>query len=562
MKGKFLTLFATIFVLSGLIFAACQPAAATEAPVVEETAAATEAPAATEAAATEAPAATEAAVATEAPAGDMTITYMDTTGFYTLDPFGTPWFTLTQAVMYDTLVQILPDGSAYEGILAESWEPSEDGLAITFKLKDGITFHDGTPWNADAAVWNLSKFLDPAWPKTINEDWASVISSFEKVDDMTIKINFISVYSPIYADLALTYMVSPTAYEELGSDNFGASPVGTGPWMPIEIVPNDHVTYQKNPNYTWGASYTNGQPAAADFFKIVFNTDQAVAYAALETGEVTFTDLGAQFLASAEENPDIEVNKGTSNSLYYLGINYKKEIFQNADFRRAIAFALDRDEIIAAAFEGEAFKTCQFLPGGTIGYNAETDAYACEKYPYDPEQANQILDDLGWVDTNGDGVRERDGAELTFPMIFNTETTTGLAAEVIQSQLADIGIALDLQPMEAAAQAEILVAEQQDFFIRPYGLVDPVILSSMVTYPNRNAFDDPQATELRNIADSKLDFAERMQAVDNMNRYLIDNNSWFPLWTPYAYVASRAELQGEMFDFVGGIIFHNATITK
>ncbi|MEM5774594.1 MAG: ABC transporter substrate-binding protein, partial [Anaerolineaceae bacterium] len=285
-------------------------------------------------------------------------------------------------------------------------------------------------------------------------------------------------------------------------------------------------------------------------------------YAALETGEVTFTDLGAQFLASAESNPDIEVNKGTSNSLYYLGINYKKEIFQNADFRRAIAFALDRDEIIAAAFEGEAFLNCQYLPGGTIGFSEETNTYACDKYPYDPEQSNQILDDLGWVDTNGDGVRERDGQELKFPMIFNTETTTGLAAEVIQSQLADIGIALDLQPMEAAAQAEILVAEQQDFFIRPYGLVDPVILSSMVTYPNRNAFDDAQATELRNIADGSIDFAERMQAVDNMNRYLIDNNAWFPLWTPYAYVASRAELQGEMFDFVGGIIFHNATITQ
>ena len=324
---------------------------------------------------------------------------MDTSGFYTLDPHNTPWYTLTQGVVYDTLVSLNPEGTEWEGILAESWEVPEDGLSLTFNLKEGVTFHDGTPWNADAALWSFEKWLDPEWV-AFDEAWAAVVTGVDKVDDMTIKVNFNSVYATFFADQVTKYFVSPTAYEELGADNFGLSPVGTGPYIPTEIVPNDHVTYKRNPDYTWGGSWTNGEPAVADFFEIQFNTDQSVAYAALETGEVTFTDLPPQFLANAEENPDIEVNVGTSGSLYYLGINYKKEIYQNLEFRKAIAHAIEREEIVLAAFEGEAFQTCQYVPAGTPGYKAETDQYACDLSPMIPICPTRSSTSwAGWIPT-------------------------------------------------------------------------------------------------------------------------------------------------------------------
>ena len=172
--------------------------------------------------------------------------------------------------------------------------------------------------------------------------------------------------------------------------------------------------------------------------------------------------------------------------------------------------------------------------------------------------ANQILDDLGWVDTNGDGIRERDGEELVFPFNFFTDEATGRAAEVLQGQLMDIGIMLELGPMEAAAQAEMLVAEQHEFFIRGYGYPDPVIISWMVYYPNRNALNNPDADALAMIADSTMDPAARMGAVDDLNRWLIDNDAWFPLWTPYTLIGYRADLKGVEFDFQGGLFLHNA----
>jgi peptide/nickel transport system substrate-binding protein len=484
------------------------------------------------------------------------ITYIDVSGFYTLDIFQTPWFTLTQSVMYDAIVTLKLDGSGYVGILAESWDVAEDGMALTFYLREGVTFHDGTPWNAEAAKWNLDKYLDPEWPKEVNQTWPDVVESIEIVDDMTIVINMLVPNATIFADLYITYMVSPTAYEALGFDEFGLAPVGTGAYIPIEIVPNDHVLYERNPDYTWGLG--SGGPAVVDFFEIKYLPDEAVAYAALETGEATYIDLPAQFLATAQENADMVVNKGTSGSLNYLGINYTKDIYQVEEFRMAIAHAVERDEIVLAAFEGEAFATAQFLPAGTPGYRAETEAYAAEKFAYDPALSNQILDDLGWVDTNGDGVRERDGEELVFPFNFFTDEATGRAAEVIQGQLLDIGIMLELGPMEAAAQAEMLVAEQHEFFIRGYGYPDPVIISWMTYYPNRNALNNPDADALAAIADSTMDPAARFDAVDDLNRWLIDTYAWFPIWTPFSLTAIRSELKGVIYDFQGYPFFLDA----
>jgi peptide/nickel transport system substrate-binding protein len=556
-KTKFWFVVFSVVVVGVMVLTACQPSATETAapPPTQEQAQPTEAPTQAQAQPTEVP--TEAPVV--APAEPVTLTYVDTSGFYTLDIFLTPWFTYTQGAMYDCLMNVNLAGDGYDGILADSWEIASDNMSVTFHLKDGVTFHDGTPWNADAALWNLDKYLDPNWPKEINQDWPSVISSWEKVDDMTIKVNFISPYSAIFADLVITYMVSPTAYEAEGPDNFGANPVGTGAWIPTEIVPNNHVSYKKNPDYTWGAPYTNGQPPAADFFEIKFIPDQAAAYASLETGEADFIALPAQYVVTAQSNSDLKVNKGTSGELWYLGINWKKEIYQNFDFRQAIAHALDREEILLAAFEGDAYETGQFIPAGTPGYDAETDAYALEKWNYDPDMSNQILDNLGWMDTDGDGIREKDGQPLSFPIIYNTEESVGRAAEVIQGEFQDIGIGLELNPMEAAAQAEMLVAEKQEFFIRPYGYPDPSILSAMVTYPNRNAYDDPGALELKQAADLTMDPVARLKAFDALNRYLIDQLAWFPMWTPYTLFGYRANLQNVLFDFQGGLVFHNIT---
>jgi len=554
MKVKFWLVLLSLVVIAGMALAACAPQATAEpaAPAEEE------APAVEEEEPTEEPA---APAEEEAPAGDMTIRYLDTSGFYTLDIFQTPWYTYTQSAMYDTLVALNPEGTEWEGILAESWDFAEDGKSITFYLKEGVTFHDGTPWNADAALWSFNKWMDPDFVG-YDEDWVPVLESVVKVDDMTITVNFFDVYATFFADQVTKYMVSPTAYEELGVDDFGLSPVGTGAWIPTEIVPNDHVTYRKNPDYTWGAAWTNGQPAAADFFEIVFNTDQSVAYASLETGEISFTSLPAQFLDAATANPDIQVNKGTTGSLLYLGINFTKDIFNVPEFRYAIAHAIEREEVILAAFEGESFSTCQYLPAGTPGYMPETDAYACEKFPFDPAKSNEILDELGWVDTDGDGVRERDGEPLTFPFIFSTEEAVSRAAQVLQSQLIDVGIDLELNPMESAAQAEVLVACEQDFFIRAYGYPDPVILSWMVYPPNRNCLDDPEPLALGQKADATIDTDARMEAVDDLNRYLIDMAAWFPLWTPFEFAGYRTELQGAIFDFQGALLWHNATISE
>ena len=564
MKNKFWFVTLAIVMILGLALTSCKPAAEEAAPAAEEEAApAAEEEAAPAAEEEAAPAAEEEAAPAEEEAAasdeETTITYIATDGYYTLDIYQTPWFNLTQSVMYDALVTLNLEKSEYIGVLADSWDISEDGLTITFYLKEGVTFHDGTPWNAEAAKWNLDKYLDPEWPHEINDSWAgNYVDSFEVVDDYTLQVNLLTPYAAFFSDLYLTYFVSPTAYEALGQDEYGLSPVGTGAFIPVEVVPNDHVLYAANPDYTWGAEYYAGEPPKVDYFEIKYIPDQAVAYAALETGEATFIGLPAQFLPTAETNTDISLSKGVSTELDYLGINHTKEPYNIKEFRQAIAYALDEEEIILAAFEGEAFTTQQFVPAGTPGYTEEYEQYAADTYPFDPAMANQILDDMGWVDTNGDGIREKDGEEMVYPFNFFTDEATGRAAEVIQGQLLDIGIMLELGPMEAAAQAEMLVNKNQDFFIRGYGYPDPVIVSIMVGPGNRNAYEDETASELAMAADTAMDPEARQAAVDALNKYLIDEAAWFPIWTPYTYIAYRSNVEGILFDVSGDIFFYDA----
>ena len=294
---------------------------------------------------------------------------MDSGGFYTLDPYQTPWFTLTQGAIYDTLVTPNLELTGYVGVLAKDWEVAADGLSLTFNLRDDVKFQDGTPFDSAAVKWNLEKYMDPEWPHSINGAWVDYITGFEAPDKNTIVIKFKSPYAPIFSDLNTTYIVSPTQYEKLGKDNFGREPIGTGPWIAKEIVENDHVLYVRNPDYKWAPSfYENKGPVYPDELYLKFVTDQAVNYAALETGEATLIGLPAQFLAQAEANKDLSVTNGIDWSDWYLGVNNSKAPFDQKDFRKAIGYAINRDEIIQAAFEGQAFALYSSLAPSTWGY--------------------------------------------------------------------------------------------------------------------------------------------------------------------------------------------------
>jgi peptide/nickel transport system substrate-binding protein len=457
MKYKKLSSFLAVFMLLSIILAACQPAAtatpvATQAPVVTEApteAMATEAP--TEAMPTEAP--TEV-MATEAPAGGGTLIFAQSADAGTLDPaLETSANSLAPAThIYEGLTDFEPGTTTPIPGLATSWEASDDGLEWTFHLREGVTFQDGTPFNADAVVFNFERWWDTSNPYNKGADqfiyWDymfqgfkgdenSVLANVEKVDDMTVKLTLNVPNASLLNTLTMENFrfASPAAVEEQG-DNYGTAEgkaVGTGPFMVKEWVKEDHLTLARNDNY-WGEMPTLDE--------IVYRVipDTSAAFLALQAGEIDMLSLWASpspdEIAQAQADPNIQVVYNPGLNVGYLGLNLYKDWLQNINVRLAISYAIDKQAIIDALYPGDAEPNKEFQPPSLWGFNEDI-----EDYPYDPAKAKEYLDQA-----------IAEGVQIPDPAIFYVMPVSRAyypqpqqTGELIQSMLADIGINTEIQ---------------------------------------------------------------------------------------------------------------------
>ena len=492
--------------------------------------------------------------------------YIDTSGFYPLDPFVTPWFTYTQGFMYDSLVALALDYRSYVSNLAESWEIAPDGLKVTFTLKSGITFHDGTPCDATAVKWNLDRYA-LGTEAQIDNNWPDYIASVEAPDALTVVVNFKKSYAPFFSDLTLSYIISPTAFEKLGKDGFTNAPVGTGPFMPTEIIPNTHVLYVRNPDYNWGPAFVDNKgPMNFDEVEIKFVVDEPAAFAALEAGEASAIGLSPSFLSKAKANDKIALQQGQDNTVYYLGFNNKIWPFTDKDFRLAVNYALNREEIIQAVLEGEAMANYSYLAPATWGFDESLNKAAAATFAYNPDKAKELLAGLGYKDDNGDNVLEKDGKVLSLKVVVPVVDFWQRTAEIVQSQLAEVGIKMTIEQMEASAIPDLLNKCSMEFFFRQYGLADPSILSVFygprVGAGNRNCWADAKTDELFAVTDSTVDPVKRQEAVNTLVTYLSEVRPNAPLLSQYVYTAYNKNIQGLKFDMVAAFYLNDAYMTK
>lgn len=289
--------------------------------------------------------------------------------------------------------------------LAESWETSDDLLEWTFKLREGVTFHDGTPFNADAVVFNFNRWrntTDPYhFPEQVFEyyeamwggfDDASLITNVEAVDEYTVKFTFSDI-TTVLPNLAMTMFTihSPAAIEEYGAD-YGTPDVGfvcTGPFEFVEWVTGDHITLERYPDH-WGEATGNVQTIVVR--PIV---DPAARFAALQAGEIdAYFGATPEDIEAVEGNPDIQVLRRPPLVNGYLAFSYRILELRNPLVREAIAMAINRQAIADAFFGGAGVVATQWLPPGQIGYDPET----LTGVEYNPERARELLAEAGFPD--------------------------------------------------------------------------------------------------------------------------------------------------------------------
>jgi peptide/nickel transport system substrate-binding protein len=246
--------------------------------------------------------------------------------------------------------------------LAEKWEVSKDGLSIVFTLRKNVKFHDGTPLDADAVIFNYDRQSNKENPYYQYGDWVwydwmfkPIIKGVSKVDDYRIKMELHKPFSPLLAHLTISgfgTIVSPTAIKA-GKEKVGLAPVGTGPFKFKEWVRGDHITLVANKDYWRGKPYVEEIIAR-------FIPDNAVRAAALEKGEIDLiTDFGVETYDQLKKSKNVTVTLGPALNLSFMSLNTKVKPFDDVRVRRAVAHAINIEELVKSLYGplGEVLST-------------------------------------------------------------------------------------------------------------------------------------------------------------------------------------------------------------
>jgi peptide/nickel transport system substrate-binding protein len=465
-----------------------------------------------------------------------------------LDPFVSSWHSWPHYALYSTL--FTRDANLeYVGFLADTWEIGEDGTTLTINLIETATFTDGTPIDAEAIAWNLRKYSNPDTGASQGADLVGLLEEVEVLSDYSLTLHLASSYAPLFFTLANLEIVSPTAYEELGVDNFGTNPVGGGPFILEEMNTDNYILLRKNPDFNWAPPelYEHPGPVYLDELQILFIGEDQTVLSALETGEVTLAGIPTQNLADVQANPDVTVDENFLTEIRYVGFNTSKAPWDNVELRRAFAYATDKEEFAILAWDGLATPLYQPLPPTIWGHNPELDETS---YHFDPELAAQMLDELGYVDVNGDGLREDpEGNEWVVPLATQSTDEYRRQAEVLEAQWRDVGIPVRIDLMERQALLDLTTTATHDLFLLNYGYSDPSILTYFFDPDrkggsNRTWFSTDELSALLTTADTTVDPEARYEAVTAVSEYIIEASPWVFLVNPPALTGVRNELQG------------------
>ncbi|MFG6566407.1 ABC transporter substrate-binding protein [Sulfitobacter sp. 1A13679] len=327
---------------------------------------------------------------------------------------------MTQNV-FESLTTVAENGEVQPN-LATSWEVSEDGLTYTFTLAEGVTFHDGSTLDAEDVVYSFDRAMgeDSVNP---SKDIFEPIESVKAVDPQTVEITLTNkdaffLFNMGQGDSAIV------ASESVETNN--ANPVGSGPFKFDSWTRGDRLTLVKNPDHR------DADDVALDKVVFRFISDPAAATAAMMAEELdAFPGFPApELLPQFEADPRFRVNVGSTEGEVILAMNNAKPPFDNVEVRRAVATAIDRDEIIEGAMYGQAVPIGSFYPPHGTAYVDLTDAY-----PHDSTKAEEMFEAAGVA-----------GATMTLrvpPFPYATRS-----AEIIQNQLSEAGIDAKVENVE------------------------------------------------------------------------------------------------------------------
>jgi peptide/nickel transport system substrate-binding protein len=467
--------------------------------------------------------------------------------------------------LLESLVYFDKDGTL-KGQLAESWDVSSDNTQITFHLRHGVKFQDGTDFNADAVKFNFDRAMDPA---TASPTLAYIptLKQVDVVDPYTVKLTFSKPDASFWVNMTsypYFWMNSPTAVKAEG-DQYGRQPVGTGPFMFESWIPGSQITLVRYPGYQqWRDDAINKGPAMANKIVLYVIPEAGTVQAALQTGEILSSNLTADALPNFVSDPNfkITINK-QAQSLQFLEFNNNKAPFDDVNFRKAISYAIDRHSIVVNSRGGYAFEMLGMLPPGLPTYNASI----AETYglAYDPAKAKELLAQLGWV-AGSDGVLVKDGQRASWTIkSYSGYNYVIRSLEVIQQNLADVGIETKIELSDWSAFYPSLLDASLDMDMMRWSEYDAGSLMTALWRSPGYRSHMPVNAALDTLLDNMqitMDPVKRADISSQTQQMLLENMVVVPIQSNWVISVVRSNVQDYHLDFWGYPIMADIWVSK
>lgn len=446
--------------------------------------------------------------------------------------------------VYEGLLSYAKDSTEVEPCLAESWEISEDGLSYTFKLRQGVKFHDGTDFNADAVKFNIDRQLPPLRQEDM--PYASFVfadvNDVVVVDEYTVQINLTKKNTAFLANLAMSLaapMVSPTALEA-NDGNVNQNPVGTGPYKFVEWNPSEDIILTRNDEY-WRES------AKTKNIVFKFIPDNSARIVALKSGEVDMID--------GIDSTGVEQIKADGNEVYslsgmninYLAYNTTRAPFDDVKVRTALSKAVNVPELVTALYGEYAEVATTILPSFVPGYSADVKQAA-----YDPEAAKAELAAAGFTGPIKMIVYNN-------PRPYNARNKA--LAESIQAYWGKVGVEVTIEDYDWTTYKDKVIAGDYDVCF--YGWIgdngDPDNFLNLLVdqNPSMNVakLNDAKLQEMIATGTATEKGAERDAIYAGAEQYIADLAVWLPISHANNLSAYAPAVQNYYYHPTGNIFF-------
>lgn len=428
--------------------------------------------------------------------------------------------------LQDPLIWKTPGDPNYYPGLATAWESTPDFTSYTLTLRTDVTFHDGTPLNADAVKFTFDRFLnDPLTKAGAAFVAMGPYESSEVIDDATIKVNFSQPNGSFLNMLTTVWLApqSPTAVEQYGED-YQDHVTGTGPFMLEEYVHNDRVALVRNPDYDWAPSIFN-HAGPAHLEKLVYRLlpEDATRVAALQSGEVNIIDnVPTRDLANLSTDSNYKTFSGETGGIpWIMELNGQKAPTDEIEVRQAMMMAFDQAAIVDLLFKDTFGPAYSLLEPTMIGFNPDTE----QLFNHDPEGAKALLESAGWT---GSGTRSKDGQPLKITLIIVTNFGMDEMSVAFQSQMQEIGMEVEIQSLESAARNAAVNSGEGNADWTFYWWADPSGLeaffaSDRIGGGNGSYYDNPEVDQLLADGMATGDDQERAAIYDQIVTTLLED---------------------------------------